>query len=167
MDILRPVLSLCWESTGCRWILNKKGQQCRALVISLLLAWSNNWEMSDLRPHNTYFIHISQRCFSGTRTIHGDVTKWKHFTFCWPFVRGIQRWPVDSPHKSRWRGALMFSLICTWKNGWANSLDAGYLRRHSAHYDVTVMHWGKCAIVRCNKATQFQKMISDKKTIIQ
>ena len=43
------------------------------------------------------------------------------------------------PHKGRWRGALMFSLICAWTNGWANDRDAGDLRRHRAHYDVTVM----------------------------
>ena len=36
------------------------------------------------------------------------------FSRYWPFVRGIHRSPVNSPHKgqSRWRGALMFSLIC-------------------------------------------------------
>ena len=27
---------------------------------------------------------------------------------CWPFVRGIYRSPVNSPHKSQWHGALMF-----------------------------------------------------------
>ena len=44
--------------------------------------------------------------------IHDDVIKWKHFPRYWPFVRGIHRSPVNSPHKSQWRGALMFSLIC-------------------------------------------------------
>ena len=44
---------------------------------------------------------------------HDDVINWKHFPRCWPFVRGIHRSPVNSPHKGRWRGALMFSLICT------------------------------------------------------
>ena len=34
---------------------------------------------------------------------------------------------------------LMFSLICAWTNIWANSRDAGDLRRHRFHYDVTVM----------------------------
>ena len=34
----------------------------------------------------------------------------------WPFVRGIHRLPVNSPHKSQWRGALRFSLICTGTN---------------------------------------------------
>ena len=34
-----------------------------------------------------------------------DVIKWKHFPRYWPFVRGIQRSPVNSPHKGQWRGA--------------------------------------------------------------
>ena len=38
-----------------------------------------------------------------------------------------------------WRGALMFSLIFAWTNGWANKWDAGDLRRHRTHYDVIVM----------------------------
>ena len=39
---------------------------------------------------------------------HDDVIKWKHFPRYWPFVRGIHRSPVNSPHKDQWRGALMF-----------------------------------------------------------
>ena len=31
----------------------------------------------------------------------------------------------------------MFSLMCAGTNGWANSRDAGGLRCHCAHYDVT------------------------------
>ena len=46
--------------------------------------------------------------------VHDDVIKWKHFPRYWPFVRGIHRSPVNSPHKGQWRGALMFSLICVW-----------------------------------------------------
>ena len=57
----------------------------------------------------------------------------------WPFVRGIYRSPVNSPHKGQWRGALMFSLICVWINGWVNNGDAGDLICYRAHYDVTVM----------------------------
>ena len=73
--------------------------------------------------------------------IHDDVIKWKHFPRYWPFVRGIHRSPVTSPHKGQWRGALMFSLICTRVNGWVNNGEAGDLRRYSTHYDVTVMSW--------------------------
>ena len=39
----------------------------------------------------------------------------------------------------QWRGVLMFSLIYAWINGWANNREAGDLRRHRAHLDVTVM----------------------------
>ena len=65
---------------------------------------------------------------------HDDVVKWKHFLCYWPFVRGIHR-----GHKGQWRGALMFSLICTWINGWVNNGEAGDLRRHRGHHDVNVM----------------------------
>ena len=53
---------------------------------------------------------------------------------------------------------LMFSLIGVWTNGWTNKCDAGDLKRHGTHYEVTVMEapdlnihkpaspscWGKC-----------------------
>ena len=56
----------------------------------------------------------------------------------WPFVRGIRRSPVDSPHNGQWRGALMFSLI--WTKDWVSNRNAGDLRSRHAHYDVTVMN---------------------------
>ena len=70
---------------------------------------------------------------------HDDVFKWLHFPRYWPFVKGIHRSPVNSPHKSQWRGALIFSLICVWINGWVYNPDAGDLSRNRAHHDVTVM----------------------------
>ena len=76
---------------------------------------------------------------------HDGVIKWKHFSRYWPFVRGIHRWPVDSPHKGQWRRALMFSLICAWTNGWANNRNAGELRRHRADFDVTVISLYICS----------------------
>ena len=86
---------------------------------------------------------MSAMHIDGVTTHHDDVIKWEHFQRNWPFVRGIHRSPVNSPHKGQWRGALMFSLICAWTNGCTNIRDAGDLRRHGAHYDVTVMrcHW--------------------------
>ena len=78
-------------------------------------------------------------CKIGIYHIHYDFIKWKHFPCHWPFVRGIHRSPVNSLHKGQWGGALMFSLICAWINGWVNNREAGDLRCHRAHYDVTVM----------------------------
>ena len=66
---------------------------------------------------------------------HYDVIKWKHFRvtghLCGEFTR--HRW------KGRWRGASKFSFICAWINGWVNNSEAGDLRRHRTHYDVTVI----------------------------
>ena len=50
--------------------------------------------------------------------------------------------PVNSPLKGQCRGALMFSLICVWINGWVNNREAGDLRRRRGHYDVIVMTHG-------------------------
>ena len=80
--------------------------------------------------------------------IHDDVIKWKPFRRNWPFVRGIHRSPVNSPHKGQWRGALMFSLICVWINGWINNRDTGDYRRDRARYDVIVVFSG--VLCKCN-----------------
>ena len=72
--------------------------------------------------------------------LHDDIIKWKYFPRYWSFVRGIHRSPVNSLHKGQRRGALMFSLISAWINGWQNKRETGDLRRHHhAHYDVIVM----------------------------
>ena len=71
--------------------------------------------------------------------IHDDVIKMKHFPSYWPFVRGIHRSPVNSPHKCQWRRALTFSLICARIKGWVTNVEAGDLRRHRAHHDVILM----------------------------
>ena len=84
---------------------------------------------------------------------HDDVIKWKHFPSYWPFVRGIHRSPMNSSHTGQWRGALMICLICAWINAWVNNSDAGDLRRHGAHYDVTVM------ICERMKSTQIGGMV--------
>ena len=84
-------------------------------------------------------------CWINSKHTYDDVMKWKYFPRYWPFVRGIHRSPVNSPHKGQWRGALVFSLIGAWINGWVNNREAGDLRRHHAHCDDTVMN------VQCHK----------------
>ena len=74
-----------------------------------------------------------------TIPLHDGVIKWKQFPLYWPFVRGIHRSSLNSPHKGQWRGDLMFSLICAWTNGRVNNRGVGYLRCHRAHHDLTVM----------------------------
>ena len=43
-------------------------------------------------PQNTIYMMMS--------------SKWKYIPRYWPFVRGFHRWPLNSPHKGQWRGAL-------------------------------------------------------------
>ena len=86
---------------------------------------------------------------------HDDVIKWKYFPCNWPFVRGIHRLPVNSPHKDQWRGALMFALIWGWINGWVNKREAGDLRRHRAHPYVIVM------VIRCLSCPIFLMNVPD------
>ena len=77
---------------------------------------------------------------SPTTWYHDDVIKWKHFSRYWPFVRGIHRSPMDSPHKASHTALWYFLWSASEQtNGWANNRDASFLRRHRAHYDVTVM----------------------------
>ena len=47
--------------------------------------------------------------------LHNDVIKWEHFPRYLPFVRGIHRSSVNSPHKGQWRGALMCLVFSIYK----------------------------------------------------
>ena len=103
-------------------------------LLSTTTSWAqvkSNW--GNINWLTTILISSSSPWF------HDDVIKWKHFPRYWPFVPGIHRSPVNSPHKGQWRGALMFSLIYVWINGSVNNGEAGDLRRHRAHYEVTVL----------------------------
>ena len=96
----------------------------------------NRWQAIIWTNDGLILWHI---CVPQPRWVHDDVIKWKHFPRYWPFVRGIHRSSVNSPHKGQWRGALMFSSIWTSTNGLANNRGAGDLRRRRAHHDVIVM----------------------------
>ena len=124
-------------------------------VICNKYACDSHFVLSYYRWMSIDFTHILQNCVIDTRKItvcwaigiilvsgspqYDDVIKWKHFPCYWPFVRGIHRSPVNSPHKGQWRGALICFLINAWINGWINNREAGDLRRHHGHYDVSVM----------------------------
>ena len=100
---------------------------------------------------------VSQRWTPRWRPIlnkHDDVIKWKHFPRYWPFVRGIHRSVVNSQHKGQWRGTLMFSSICAWINAWINNREAGDLRHHRTHYDVTVMRQENSCVANCSTCSR-------------
>ena len=55
---------------------------------------------------------------------HDDVIKWKHFPRYWPFVWGIHRFTVNSPHKGQWQLSKQ-----SW--GWWFEMPPCPLWRHS------------------------------------
>ena len=61
-----------------------------------------------------------------------------------PVTAGNSSVPGEFPSHRPVTRSFDVSLICAWTNGSINNQDAGDLRRHRAHYDVTVM-W--CRIV--------------------
>ena len=67
---------------------------------------------------------------------------WRHqietFSALLVFCAGNSTVTGEFPtHKGQWRGALMFSLIFAWANGWTNHRDAGDLRRQWRHYNAS------------------------------
>ena len=72
-----------------------------------------------------------------------DIPWWRHqmetFSALLANSAGNSPVPVNFLHQGQWRRALMLFLICTWINGQMNKREAGDLRRHLSHYDVTVM----------------------------
>ena len=67
-----------------------KGQWCGLLMTSFLLAWTSFNKPSEVPVIRT---NVTLMC----NEYHDDVIKWKHFPRYWTFVRGIHRFPVNSP----------------------------------------------------------------------
>ena len=85
------------------------------------------WRMYYIYPHSSALLQWY------------DDIKWKHFPRYRPLVRGIHRWPVNSPHKGP--VTRMFDVFIDLRlyKRLSKSREAGDLRRHRAHYDVIVM----------------------------
>ena len=141
------VMSRHYGGTHQEWVVEGRGMRSLSQIFS--------WE---------FILFIKTHFYGGGHSLH---ISWRrthllHLYFLFPWwrnqmetcsaslafvrgivrrLRGIHRSPVNSPHTDQWRGALMFSLICAWTDSWVNNQDAGDLRRHRAHYDVTVMWW--------------------------
>ena len=56
-------------------------------------------EIGHIWPKSCYVVWKKWSSWVKMTKIHDDVIKWKHFPRYWPFVQGILRWPVNSPHK--------------------------------------------------------------------
>ena len=57
--------------------------------------------------------------------VHDDAIKCKHFPRHWPFVRGIHRSSVNSPHKGP-AELWCFLRSAPWINGWVNNRETSW-----------------------------------------
>ena len=68
-------------------------------------------------------------CLAFVSQINAQVSSWRHqmetFSALLVFCAGNSPVTAESPHEGQWRGALMISLNCVWKNGWTHNRDAG------------------------------------------
>ena len=121
--------------------------QSRGLRLDVLILWHicprwHNWYPHICPVDIGHCGHNSQQYRATIYMKSGRLHSWwRHqmVTFSALLALCAGNSPVNSPHKGQWCGALMFPLICDWINGWVNNREAGYLRRHRAHYYVTVM----------------------------
>ena len=92
----------------------------------------------------------------------GSLTWWRHqvetFSALLALCAGISPMTDEFPAQRPVTGSFDVSLICAWIYCWGNNREAGDLRRHRVHYDVTVMrekrslsHWLRpCSVVDRN-----------------
>ena len=114
------------NGTFVRTLLDHSTERPRAITVHPRLGYVARARFEIIVIPSQYARYLPHHIRNFTTSYsHDDVIKWKHFPRNWPFVQGIHRSPVNSPHKGQWRGALMFSLICVWINGWVNNREAG------------------------------------------
>ena len=66
--------------------------------------------------------------------------------FCAGYSPVTGEFPTQRPVT---RSFDVFFIFCTWISDWANDREAEDLRRHCAHYDVTIMYRSRaCFIIR-------------------
>ena len=81
-------------------------------------------------------IHISASICKNMQIL---LMGWHYCEHWWPFMRGIQSWPVVSPHK---RPVMcIFSVLLAWSSYWTNSQFASDLGCHGVSNNVTGMHY--------------------------
>ena len=116
-----------WPMT---WIRTSTG--ARAIISNMCAQFENNRSSGFIELSRSHHLYSRGHIIS-----HDDVIKWKHFPRYWPFVWGIHRWPVNSPHKGQWHGALMFSFdrrlnnrLSKQSRGWWLEMPSRPLWRH-------------------------------------
>ena len=67
---------------------------------------------------------------------HDDVIKWKYFPSSCPFVGGIHRSSVNSPHKGQWHGAFTWCFLWSVNKRPSKPSRCRWFETHRAHCNV-------------------------------
>ena len=114
------------------------------MLLAYWRRWSPGWTPPPwLRWADSALQRLFRTIHCTLSAAHDDVIKWKHFLRYWPFGRIIHWSPLNFPHKAS------DAVICACINSWVNNREAGDLRRHRAHYDVTVMSSENRELTKC------------------
>ena len=74
-------------------------------------------------------------------TVSLGIMTWNRFSHYWPFVRGMYRSPIDSPHKGRAMRSILLSLLLAWAICWLIRRVANGLRRKCHVNVITRKYW--------------------------
>ena len=132
---VEPNTSLCLDGSQS-WEIKPNPTASNVCCIKNTCTWFTR----ALQSENIYLFTLQKCCrkirnFAGPWWRHQMGTFFALLTICAGNSPTTSEFPAQRPV----RQSLKFSLICAWMNGWVKNRDAGDLRRHCAHYDVTAM----------------------------
>ena len=118
------------------------------MILNITLSISIIRSVLPACPYHDYIISLL-RC-NAPGNGHVDAIKWKHFPRYWPFVWGIDRSPVNSPHRGQWRFDVFFDLrpnkrLSKQSWGWGFEIPSRSLWRHYNEYWITVISVVVCS----------------------
>ena len=128
-----------WINTSCELIMNDcitTTKQSTTKLCAYFLGYTVRCRRGKMQsPHDVISQIILQIRHHGYT--FSEFTWWRHqmetFSALLAICAGNSPVPGEFPTQRQRRGALIFSLICVWINGWVNNRDAGNLRRYRAH----------------------------------
>ena len=99
---MRNVTTLFQVMFACRQAtshdLSQRWETRQNITLRATHNWQNIFHSAEIWSHY-HVTHTPLASIQISNWIHDDVIKWKHFLRYWPFVRGIHRSSVNSPHR--------------------------------------------------------------------
>ena len=124
-----PSVLAIWAGIHVCHIIDEKGWKMQiypVFPIKNSTSKGHSSTTSGLHPNNIHGVHTTLRVM-WWQNQWPVMTSWNgNFSTLLALYEGI-------PHKGQWRGASMFSLVCSWINCWTNSRKVGELIYLGAH----------------------------------